>query len=438
MHVAACGALRPIITRHLTNHHRARMQGAAGLQYSSKLDDFDTFVAHSKLAVLPLAHVAHNAAGSAAAGAGAAGPSSSQQPTQASQAQHTQQQQQQQAAMRGSGGAASTSGGGGSGSGKLLLLDDLPFVGDAERRQRLMGSLKTLCLTSRCPVVLVTTEASGGGVRGGAGGGAEGGGGLGAMGGFSKGLHKVRSCLGGCACDWGLGGLSALSAAAVSWRAQPLGGPQTAPLNVLPRQPHHPQHARAHQPQQEVVALLDSLGATTITFNPVTTNALTKTLLALAVAEGVDLQPLAAAAIAHAADGDLRNAMQNLQVYSGGAPRALVKPGKGAGAAVKGRKRAAAKGSKGAGGSADEAQQRRLVAQVGRDQRLSLYHALGKLLHNKRDPIGGAAAEEEAAAGGSKRAKRQRVEQGGQLSGALGADVFKMPLGAALIELREE
>lgn len=77
--------------------------------------------------------------------------------------------------------------------GKLLLLDDLPYVGDSERRQRLMSSLRDMCLTSRCPVVLVVTEASGGSGGRGGGGGEGGMGAMGAMGGYSKGLHKVRA-----------------------------------------------------------------------------------------------------------------------------------------------------------------------------------------------------------------------------------------------------
>jgi hypothetical protein len=348
-------------------------QGAAGLQYSSKLDDFDTFVSHSKLSVLPLAPTAPAAAPAAAHGPtySAAGPGPSSQQQQSLLQPATQQQ------------GAVASGSRAAGNGKLLLLDDLPFVGDSDRRQRLMDSLRTLCLTSRCPVVLVTTESSGSS-GGGRGGGGEGGGGLGAMGGFSKGLHK------------------------------------------------------------DVVALLDSLGAATITFNPITTNALSKALMALAAAEGVDLPQPAAAAIAQAADGDLRNAMQNLQVYSGCAAKAApAAPAKG------GRKRAAAGAARGKAAAADEGQQQRLAAQVGRDQRLSLYHALGKLLHNKRergDADGAAAA---AAAGGGeapgpgakKPAKRQKKDASGsgRQAGVFEAQAeVELPEGVTQPELRPE
>ncbi len=77
--------------------------------------------------------------------------------------------------------------------GKLLLVDDLPYVHDAERRQRLVSSLKELSATSRCPVVIIATDGGGGGGKGGNGSGSGGGGLYGAASGNVKGLHKVRS-----------------------------------------------------------------------------------------------------------------------------------------------------------------------------------------------------------------------------------------------------
>jgi hypothetical protein len=72
---------------------------------------------------------------------------------------------------------------------KLLLVDDLPYVGDATRRARLAASLGDLAATARCPVVVVATTEEGGS------GGSKGGGyssyGAAAAGMTSKGLHKV-------------------------------------------------------------------------------------------------------------------------------------------------------------------------------------------------------------------------------------------------------
>jgi hypothetical protein len=165
------------------------LQGAAGLQYQSKLDDFDAFVAHSKLSVLPFARPAPPQPLQQLAPSAQAGAAGGSQPP-------TQQPRSEDGSQRGAAGAVITP----AAAGKLLLLDDLPYVGDAERRQRLTAALRDLCVTCRCPVVLITTETSGGGggARGGYGGGYGGGfggggdgGAMGAMGGYSKGLHKV-------------------------------------------------------------------------------------------------------------------------------------------------------------------------------------------------------------------------------------------------------
>jgi len=73
---------------------------------------------------------------------------------------------------------------------KLLLIDDLPYTGDAERRQRLVRSLRDLACTARCPVIIIATDQGGGSGGGGGGGGMYGNAAMGT----SKGLHKVRSC----------------------------------------------------------------------------------------------------------------------------------------------------------------------------------------------------------------------------------------------------
>jgi DNA polymerase III delta subunit len=63
--------------------------------------------------------------------------------------------------------------------------------------------------------------------------------------------------------------------------------------------------------------MLDSVGAGTISFNPVTANNIVKALNAVAAKEGAALDADTAVGIAAAAGGDLRNALQNLQMLIG-------------------------------------------------------------------------------------------------------------------------
>jgi DNA polymerase III delta subunit len=65
---------------------------------------------------------------------------------------------------------------------------------------------------------------------------------------------------------------------------------------------------------QDMLAVLESAGATYINFNPVTANTITKVLHDIAAKEGFALDPDTADAIAQAAAGDLRNAIQSLQL----------------------------------------------------------------------------------------------------------------------------
>jgi len=72
---------------------------------------------------------------------------------------------------------------------KLILVEDLPHVSDAERRGRVASALQELATTARCPVVVVATTEEGSGGRGGGGYGSYG---AAAAGMTTKGLHKVR------------------------------------------------------------------------------------------------------------------------------------------------------------------------------------------------------------------------------------------------------
>jgi hypothetical protein len=68
---------------------------------------------------------------------------------------------------------------------------------------------------------------------------------------------------------------------------------------------------------QDVLAALTAHGATTITFNPVPPTVVTKALQAICTREGLTLAPATLAALVEAAAGDLRNAVQALQVHCG-------------------------------------------------------------------------------------------------------------------------
>ncbi|GLC50834.1 hypothetical protein PLESTB_000437100 [Pleodorina starrii] len=237
---------------------------------------------------------------------------------------------------------------------KLLLVEDLPHTHDAERRQRLAAALRDLAACARGPVVLVAIEAegqaAGGGGGGGRGGGDGGGGGGGSMGGV-KGLHK------------------------------------------------------------DILAALQSAGAVTIGFNPVTANNIAKLLMRVAAAEGLDLAPAAAVGLAEAADGDVRSALQALQMNAMLQKAALRGAAAAAGGGGGGRRKAAAggkgggkaRGKAGGGGGASATallragrQQALTAGEVARmaaaqrDLGLPLFHALGKFLYNKR---GGTAAQ---------------------------------------------
>ncbi len=170
--------------------------GGGSVPYQSKLDDFEAFLARSKFPSLQLTRGNGPAEGSAPGSASGCRPGA--------------------APLALSGRAATGSGGNGTGASggtevegggrggavaqhRLLLLEDLPHTHDAERRQRLAASLRDLAAGTRCPVVVIATEAEGaaagpgwggGGGRGGGGGG--GGVEAGSSMGGSKGLHKVR------------------------------------------------------------------------------------------------------------------------------------------------------------------------------------------------------------------------------------------------------
>ena len=225
----------------------------------------------------------------------------------------------------------------------VLLVEDLPVGGTDESQTRVSELLQRLARESRAPACVILAEdddgpaggggwgggASAGGARGGTGGGSSTGGGGGGGGGVGHVLSSRR-----------------LSPA------------------------------------------MEAAGALVLAFNPATQAKLAKALAAVARAEGLDVTPARLAEIAAAAEGDVRCAIGTLQLMASGRTSDPGSAAAAAAAAGAGKKRrtkkerdaAAAAGGDGAGTITSAAD-----AGVGRrDTSLSLFHALGKILYNKR------------------------------------------------------
>ena len=134
---------------------------------------------------------------------------------------------------------------------------------------------------------------------------------------------------------------------------------------------------------RDALACLEDAGAAHIAVNPATKSELAKAVMRIAVAEGTPVTQAAAGALADSARGDIRAAVAALQMRLVGAAS-----GSGAGGGG-GRKR-----GRGAEKGATAADKGAAAAWGARDDTLSLFHALGKLLYNKRvpPPAGDAAA----------------------------------------------
>ncbi|CAI5470948.1 unnamed protein product [Closterium sp. Yama58-4] len=156
-------------------------------------------------------------------------------------------------------------------------------------------------------------------------------------------------------------------------------------------------------PTRDVLDALMSGGAHKVEFNPIAPGAMHKALAAVAAAAWSPLAAPAVAAVADSSAGDLRHAISQLQLLSlstrhspchtwdpGGVGGGVGKGGSGGGeegggdkGGVLGRGSAGAATS-GAGRSSGGAEDS--VMGAGRDDPLSLFHAVGKFLHNKRLP----------------------------------------------------
>jgi hypothetical protein len=120
-----------------------------------------------------------------------------------------------------------------------------------------------------------------------------------------------------------------------------------------------------------IVDTLEAAGAAHIHFNPLTERACAKELKRIARAERVMVNDSTLISILHASQCDLFNAIQSLSLHAVGVGRAYT------------RSRGSSKHA--AGGSASH----KIKENQARDIGLNLFHALGKILYNKRFGIDG-------------------------------------------------
>ncbi|DBA67986.1 TPA: hypothetical protein ACH3X2_014019 [Trebouxia sp. C0005] len=282
-------------------------QRAAGISgtYSSKLDDFEDFVSHAKLGVLPLhtanatepaqqkAQIHRASQGSFEGNKQYDGrPISSQQPYISAK--------------------------------KLLLIEDLPNFADAQQRQRLADLLSSIAGVAKCRVVITATVST-----------SQGGQDRASAASASQGLHK------------------------------------------------------------ELLAAINAAGAAHISFNAVTKANMDKALQQACAESGIQVPGEVVTGIADSASGDLRNGLQTLQLAAVGLPLQ--------GTGIKTSKAQAKRGKKNKAEAAVSAATATSGSQVscGKDTGLALFHALGKILYNKRpdDAEGSADADSTAGAG---------------------------------------
>jgi len=95
---------------------------------------------------------------------------------------------------------------------------------------------------------------------------------------------------------------------------------------------HHPSPAALSllcpPPLQDFVTVLEQCGAGSVSFNSITGPNITKALTAIAEAEGYSLEQHPAAGLVEGAAGDLRNAIQNLQLLLQGPGAAKINKAK--------------------------------------------------------------------------------------------------------------
>ncbi|XP_074296321.1 cell cycle checkpoint protein RAD17-like isoform X2 [Silene latifolia] len=121
----------------------------------------------------------------------------------------------------------------------------------------------------------------------------------------------------------------------------------------------------------EVSSAVESAGACKVSFNPVTVNSLKKALSRICMQEKCSADSEQIDSIANASGGDIRQAIMTLQYFS-----------------LKQQRRGllfSDKCDSEASGLDPVQEDADLSSRLSRDQTLSLFHALGKVLHNKRE-----------------------------------------------------
>ena len=276
-------------------------------------------------------------------------------------------------------GGASTASNHKSTSPPILLVEDLPTGGSDDNVKRICELLQRLCRESRVPAVVMVSEEDAGGV-GGLGGGAWAGGG-------------------------GAGG----------------GGADPSTSNTFGNRLN----------ARRIVSIMEQSGAEVVAFNPATTPKLVKALSYVANAENVDVSDDRLHAIAVAAEGDVRCALASLQMFAAGRTSTVVagtndKTSKGKGK-KRGRGENVEKTEKNSAENKTQIGDKNAADGARRDRGLSMFHALGKILYNKRDEEDtSTTGDKSTASGGLNGAGRSvaGIESDNALSGTSNASPF--------------
>ena len=159
----------------------------------------------------------------------------------------------------------------------MLLVDDLPHAAQPEQRQRLAAALTELLSSARFPTVVTATEVTGRGAD--------------RQRDTNKctDLHPVRRTV----------------RPSITNRCQHFCLGFVMPMGFV-------------RCWQEIERAIDAAGTRHISLNTVTTAAMVKRISAVAAAEQVPLSPAEVRQLAELAGGDLRNALETLQLLCGG------------------------------------------------------------------------------------------------------------------------
>lgn len=119
-----------------------------------------------------------------------------------------------------------------------------------------------------------------------------------------------------------------------------------------------------------------------ISFNPVTTNSIKKILVRICKEESCDASEEVVHKIATSSGGDIRHAIMSLQYY-------CLEPRRQSSLLATSATRDGSKSRDSVvPGQRNDSLSRELPSPFGRDETLTLFHALGKFLHNKRETYG--------------------------------------------------